>query len=182
LQAVDQLSELWAHDDDSVRTAAALAGGRALVLLPDDSLMPTLQRSVLAGRGAGEKWTAAHGRTLVLAQVVRLGGERVQSLHGELMGLIKGGLKSEHVPVREAALEGISGMLAFTLGHAPADVPGLLRDVVADVAASLNDSSADVRKAAAGLVKRAAKRQPAAVRPHLNSFVPPLLSRVHDNM
>jgi len=51
---------------------------------------------------------------------------------------------------------------------------------VPEMTAALSDMSSEVRKAAAGLIKTIAKAQPAALRPHLVTVIPPLLEGVKD--
>lgn len=51
MQAMEQLSALYVHDDDSIRTAAACVAGRCGVLLSDEALEERMKADLLRRDG-----------------------------------------------------------------------------------------------------------------------------------
>lgn len=179
VQALDQLSLLYVHEDDSIRQSASLVAGKCVALLSDDALGERVRQDLLR-RDSKDKWVAAHGRTLVLAQVLRHCGPRLASLRGDVLSVLRADLKDDHPPLREAAVAGLAGVFVGALAGGMEEAGAVVDDVAGDVATALLDPSVEVRKEAAALVKRAAKATPAALRPHHVTLIPPLLESVKD--
>lgn len=150
-----------------------------MALLADGTLEDRVKQDLLR-RDGKDKWTASHGRCLVLAQVLRLCGPRLASQRADILAVLRGDLKDDHPPVREAAVAGLAGVYIGALATNADEAGKVLDDVASDLAPMLLDPSVDVRKEAAALVKRAGKATPAALRPHLVALIPPLLESVKD--
>lgn len=177
---MDQLSSLCGFDDDALRSAACSAAGNACLYLPDDLLESKLRQDLLQPPGSHDHWTVHHGKLLQLGHLLRNGGPRMGTYRAETLSFLKRDLKDDHAPIRAAATDDLVALVEHTLKCAGEEVPGLLSDLAGDVAKALADESPDVRRAAALLVKKAAKGQPAALRPHNLVIIPPLLEGVKD--
>jgi hypothetical protein len=86
----------------------------------------------------------------------------------------------EQGPVREAGLKALASLVVYAHAHAAGTVAGFVESVVPEMTSALGDTSSEVRKSAAGLVKTIAKVAPAALRPHLVTVIPPLVEGVKD--
>ena len=191
-KAVDQLSGLLGHEQEALRKAAAGAVGRVVALLADDAALEAAVHSKLLARDAKGSSAAAAAQGQALALGAMLKGSRgdakfvpfladvVQVLKADV-GTGGASAASEQGPVRDAGLQALASLVVYAHAHAaPAQVDGFVASVVPEMTAALSDLSSEVRKAAAGLIKAIAKTQPAALRPHLVTVIPPLLEGVKD--
>lgn len=188
-KAAEQLAGLLAHEHEPLRRAAAGAVGRVVALLPEEGRERVVKGDLLA-RGGGADPRAVQGRALALAATLKGGADDrfVPLLDGALATLTAdagagagGAGGAETAPVREAALRALASLVGYAHAQAPAKVPGFVEALVPSLAGALADvGSSSVRKAAAGLVKAVAKSDPAALRPHNVTVIPPLLEGVKD--
>jgi len=188
-KAVDQLAGLLGHQEEALRKAAGGAVGRVVALLPADAVEGALRKELLAREG-GSKWPSAQGRALALGATLKSGlreaklvpflGEMVKVLKTDV-GTAGAAASSDQGPVRDAALHALARLVVYAHNQAtPEQVAGFIASVVPEMTAALSDMSSEVRKAAAGLIKTIAKAQPAALRPHLVTVIPPLVEGVKD--
>jgi len=175
------------EEDENVRTAASRCTLGLGAFMDATKVFQSLA-DLLEPPVSGEPWTSTTGRLIGLGGILATSGQKNAEKRSQVFSFIAGHLNDERVAVKVAACSAIARILSTNLfpgyddkkSEIRACGQGAIHAFAKILTTAASDSSAEVRRAAISAIKEGAKHYPGASGQHLQSFMPPLVSALHE--
>ncbi|KAL5566833.1 hypothetical protein UlMin_029997 [Ulmus minor] len=173
------LKDLIRHDDDQVRLSAASTLGITTQYMDDTQLTELLQE--LSNLISSQSWSARHGSVLTISSILRHNPSTIcaSTVYPSILSHLKGTLKDEKFPLREASTKAFGRLLLHQIQIDPSNTSTIL-DLLSCLVSALHDDSSEVRRRALSSLKAVAKANPSAIAGHVNVIGPALAECLKD--
>jgi hypothetical protein len=170
----DALFELLESSDDALRERASKCLASVVASDAEDGAASVLTYGLADSKSVATlPWTRRHSASVFLELVVQKNPAWVADVAPQVGTVLTVLGADEHIAVRAAALKGIAALVKQNLAEADAFIPILVEGI--------KHPNKDVCKTAAKISKRLAKKDPAAMRNHVNVLVPSIFQIIKSN-